>query len=344
MNLAIEYFVRSGAAKDAFETPCSLMLTHLQDRRKRLVLTFKWHDFSKSYLVQQWKVSSCPVDALFPDFDETEVSDINELFTHESAILSGYQLLPFTESPYKAGIRQRGTGQRASKQELEYQSTLSEFLNPQIHQRLRLCWLWATFLQTHAINTNEEALYTKIDENMAAIRDQYRTVWQKWSKWTDYFLPQTRIAPELVFQEPYEAKVKEEILKLPPRPTWQPWQTLGIATDRSKMYGGWHWAPTVTFMRKFTKGNVAGSRSPKKLVSHHSTIVPPGGIRHSYGSSSSYTGSFAQGSCTSDVGRWGSFAGDSTTINYETTPIGDYETNAVTSGGYGSPITVWFSP
>jgi len=337
MNLAIEYFVRSGLAKEAFEVPCSLLLTNLQNFGKRLVVTIKWHKFSEQYQIQCWKVSSCPVGDLLPDFDEV-LLPFDKLFDHELTVVPMYRLLPFTEAPYKAGIRQRGTGQRAAKQEAEYQQAIDEFLNPAIHQRLRLCWLWATFMSTHRLLASEETLYSKIDEHMRLISNRYRTVWHKWVKWREYFLPETIVAPELIFQDSYETKVTNEIGKLPTKIGWNPWQALGVSSSYD--------SPTNTFLRPFTKGKSA--RNPLKrhnynvsLYSH--TRVPPKTKTKPRRSKSAIPPAY------SNYGNWDT-PSCSMTDNYldfaeesSSSTTSNSESDATTSGGYGTPITVWFS-
>lgn len=262
MNLAIEYFVRSGEAKRAIEFPCSLFLTNLYDSQKRLIVTIKWHKFNKEYVVQRWCVDEFQKDTILPEFEEKRYKNINDLFGSEFVIVPGYRMLPFVESPYKCGIWQRGEGNRAEIQEKEYEDTIESFLNPEIHQKLRERWLWFVFIRSYNEAIEEYNSYCDFEIHTTSIKLLCPNIWNKYIKWSNYFLPKVKIATELVFKEPYDSLINEKEVLSVLFENWKPWRVLGIKDQPNKIF---HYNSTTTFIPSFTVGNPARRKRYKKL-------------------------------------------------------------------------------
>jgi hypothetical protein len=222
MNLAVEYVLRRGIAKDALELPCSLFLTNIKDEYKRIIVTISWISALNRCNVKQWEVSECYMGNLYPKYRDTMVEK-SGLFSSEAVIVPMYQMLPFLEAPYETGTRQSNDRYAASQQEAEYTKTLDNFFNPPLHKKMRRAWLWATFIRTHNIKMEDTQIFKEMKTQLESIEIQYPVVWHKWQKWVELFDPETNIAPELVFHDNYARKIALEEKSLIRCADWHPW-------------------------------------------------------------------------------------------------------------------------
>lgn len=216
MNLAIEYFIRSGAAKDSFKAPCALYLEDIQNNQKRLIVTIQNDIETNQYLIKKWNVNKFDSDEILPESTVHFISK-NDLFTSQYVIVPKYNMINFKENAYPRGVRQRFDGAYANMQNQAYNEILDLFLYPETHTQHRLLWLWRSFLIAHNIELNFE--YT-IAANAYYIMDltqkKYPSIWKIWEKWQRKFIYyHNNVAPELIFADAYSKKISSEREKNP---------------------------------------------------------------------------------------------------------------------------------
>lgn len=209
MNPALEYFLRSGIAKDKFQTPCSLYLDHLIHYEKKLIVTIQWHPFSRRYMVKHWKIEPFSSEDILPKFDEFNISTKQDLFTSNKTILLMYDLIPFLVEPYKSGITQRATGHTSREQVKEYKDTLDKFYYPDSHKMRRITWLWMAFTENNKDIPSDIFDFPFIQEQMTVVMNEIHKAWLAWNAWCKFFICPTEIAPELYFHTEYEQKSKK---------------------------------------------------------------------------------------------------------------------------------------
>lgn len=207
MNLALEYFVRSGTARDAIEIPCSLCLNHTQNNKHGLVVTIHKHPDSEKYLIRHWYLHRAKGQAILPPFSEFDVESRDELFVSPHVVVPMYALLEFQEKPYKTGTKQSSRGHRALTQQLEYKEIMESFFNTSASRRLRKRWLWTHFLQSHDITIPASFIRHHIDDQMLKVRTQYMQSWAKWELWNKQMRFDTEVATELIFHQAYGTKL-----------------------------------------------------------------------------------------------------------------------------------------
>ncbi len=210
MNLAVEYFVRSGTAKDALEIPCSLYLNHTQNNEHGLVVTIHKQQDSEKYFIRHWYLHQSNSRSVLPPFDEFDVESRDQLFVSPHVIVPMYTLLEFQERPYKAGTKQRSRGHRALTQQLEYKEIMDSFFNTSPNRQLRKCWLWMHFLRSYGITLSESVIRSHIDDQMVRVMTHYMQSWAKWELWNKQMCLDTEVAVELIFHQAYGMKLDKE--------------------------------------------------------------------------------------------------------------------------------------
>ena len=209
MNLALEYFIRSGVAQSNFQTPCALYLNHLLHLNKKAIITIQWHPFSKTYLVKHWVMAPFYSEDILPNFEEYTIRTKNELFESDKVILFMHEPLKCDGYPYQAGINQRSTGVESREQKKEYEEIIESFFYPNAYKMKRLTWLWDIFVKTNKDITDDITAFDYIHEQMIVVMNEKRQAWLSWNAWCKFFMPATEIAPELVFHDAYLKKTKK---------------------------------------------------------------------------------------------------------------------------------------
>ncbi len=243
MNLAIEYFLRSGTANDALEIPCSLHLNHMKNKDYGLVVTIHKNPDSGQYLVRHWHLHQANDSSTLPPFDEFYVESRDQLLTSPLTVVPMHALLEFQERPYKAGTKQRSRGRKALTQQLEYKETMESFFNTSINIQLRKCWLWMHFLRSQGMSLSLSDICRNIDEQMSMVNSHYMQSWAKWELWNKQMSFDTGVAIELIFHQAYGIQLSKKMSSPPStRPSssvWPPnlyWE----ASRRNDSCGIWH--------------------------------------------------------------------------------------------------------
>lgn len=219
MNLAIEYFIRSGIIYDYLNNnlnATSLFLRGINEMDRRLVVTIHRKEDSDRYLVKHWDVLNCTEKDFLPPVESYDVG-VDEISTSEHVIVPGYSLLPFKDSPYPSGIKQRSKGRLAIEQERNYYEVIENFFFPCNHIRFRTGWLLSTFFMHYG----KKAPLGKILNNLysyiyiMSTDVTLRQMFNKWQFWQLHMNICKDVAPELLFYNHYKmanSKLNEETM------------------------------------------------------------------------------------------------------------------------------------
>jgi len=208
MNLAIEYLIRSGAARSLFDTPCSLYIVGRYEADK-IAITI-----DKGYTVRHWMLDLCSEEQALPPMSEFRVSDV---FGSEAVVKPNYCLLQYQEDPIpsdKNTCREPMSGD-------EYFLYIDRFPLSSKHDVAKNCWLWRSFrriylsefglpIQTYSPFRSSKSSEEIVEEQQAFTVANYPKFWKYWLMWTKHMLPQSKAPGELVFSDSYSHEDREE--------------------------------------------------------------------------------------------------------------------------------------
>jgi hypothetical protein len=211
MNLALEYYIRTGEFKHMLEFPYSMFLTCYGSNDK-LVITIHSCFNSNNVAVKHWKVSDCRPELVLPPFREYEVSR-HDLFTSDKTVVPHHSPLWYRADPFRAGRKQNTDPPYAECDEKEYNEACTMMLNTRKHQLARTEWLWRAFLNAYNIEL-KGFISTSSDTQHSILRQhapQYAHHWNLWSKYLLNFSTKVgQVAGELLFHKEYIDLAKRE--------------------------------------------------------------------------------------------------------------------------------------
>jgi len=203
MNLAIEYLIRSGAARGLFETPCSLYIVGRYEADK-IAITI-----DKGFTVKHWLLDQCGEENVLPPMTEYRVADV---FESDAVVKPDYCLLEFQEDPIPSG---KNTYREPMASD-EYFSYADRFPISSKHEIAKNCWLWRSFRRIYlssislpspslcgffrvSSKTPEEV----VEDQQIFTAENYPKFWKYWLMWTRHMMPPNKFPGELIFSESY---------------------------------------------------------------------------------------------------------------------------------------------
>jgi len=201
MNLAIEYLIRSGAARSLFDTPCSLYIVGRYEADK-IAITI-----DKGYTVRHWMLDLCSGEQALPPMTEFRVTDV---FQSEAVVKPNYCLLQYQEDPIpscKNTYREPMPGD-------EYCFYSDRFPLSGKHDTAKNCWLWRSFrgiylsglgLPTQTLSPFRSSKSSEeiVEEQQIFTAECYPKFWKYWQMWLKHMLPPSKVPGELVFSDSY---------------------------------------------------------------------------------------------------------------------------------------------
>jgi len=137
MNLAIEYLIRSGLAREALTLPCSLFLNSKEN--EKLVITISKR--IEKYTIKHWEIFNCGNDQALPSMkDYTSENMFSDL-----VIPSGFHPLHFEEQP----VPTEGNTWREPMSTNKYIAYTNNFPSSENHKIIREVWLWKAFAKIY---------------------------------------------------------------------------------------------------------------------------------------------------------------------------------------------------
>jgi hypothetical protein len=183
LNLATEYLIRHGIARDGLRLPCSVFTFHYLTYDK-VVVTVDPSD--KFYKVRRWYLNKAKSTEEMPPHEESVLIDKEALFTSDIMVAPEFKIIAYRETHYRQKSRIDPTN---LGQEAEFHNLHIQFANSQMHKAHRRDWLWQAFVAVHG-----------------SMAKSFLEKWQKWVNFFDLDRAAGEISPDLVFAEAYEGK------------------------------------------------------------------------------------------------------------------------------------------
>lgn len=215
MNPFIEYALRVNLLQNALKLPCSLFANRCDGTKmEKLVITLhKEFGEKETILVKHWMINECKKSEILPSFKEYRIKE-KDILASDHVIVSKYRLLDYYPEFYPLGQRQTSDLPLGPVQEKKYKECMEEFFYAKKHRLLRTEWLWEAFMRAFLSKSFDTVFanhHTKSQQ--AVISDNFPIIWKGWQMWTKYLLAdevEAIAAPELLFSQAYEKKLKKD--------------------------------------------------------------------------------------------------------------------------------------
>lgn len=212
MNLAIEYALRTGILKQLIKLPISLFIYNYKQPNECMVVTISntFGGSQDTVSIKHWQVSKCEKKEILPPYAEYNVPRA-ELFSNERVIVPCHNVVEYEADPFPAGQKQMSDPPYNQTQETKYRECIDNFFYNKKHKNKRRDWLWSLFMEQFLPHSYKEVFRShSVDSQQNVISESFPVVWKGWLMWNKYLLNFDGIAPELVFANEYEDKLKSD--------------------------------------------------------------------------------------------------------------------------------------